>query len=139
MNDTNIDESKEFPEQLDEIVLEPPSGWFDFRLRELWRFRELLYFLVWRDLKVRYKQTALGAAWAIIQPFMTMVIFSVIFGSLAKLPTDGIPYPIFSYTALLPWQLFSRALTDASTSLVGNQQFVTKIYFPRLFCQFPQF
>lgn len=118
---------------LDEIVLDPPHGWWNLRVRELWAFRELLFFLVWRDIKVRYKQTLLGASWAILQPLFTMVVFSVIFGRFAKLPTDGIPYPIFSYTALLPWQLFSKALSDASSSLVSNQQFITKIYFPRLF------
>jgi len=103
------------------------------RLKELWQYRELLYFFVWRELKVRYKQTALGVAWAVLQPLMTMVVFSVVFGRLAKLPSEGIPYPVFSYVALLPWQLFSRALSDASGSLVNNQQMVTKIYFPRLF------
>src|SRR6185436_19484245 len=97
------------------------------------RFRELLFFLAWRDIKVRYKQTVLGAAWAIIQPVVTMVLFSVIFGKLANLPSDGIPYPIFSYAALLPWQLFSRAMGDASASLISNQNMITKIYFPRLF------
>lgn len=117
----------------EETVIEPPRGWLNLQLKEMWHFRELLYFLVWRDLKVRYKQTVLGAAWVIIQPVITMVIFSIIFGRLAKLPSDGIPYPIFTYSALLPWQLFSRAISDASSSLVGNSQFVTKIYFPRLF------
>lgn len=102
------------------------------RLRELWDYRELLYFLTWRDIKVRYKQAALGVAWAVIQPLFTMVIFSVIFGQLAKLPSDGIPYPIFSYVALLPWNLFSGALTRAGTSLVGNANLITKVYFPRL-------
>jgi lipopolysaccharide transport system permease protein len=116
-----------------ETVLEPPKSWLALRLGELWEFRELLYFLTWRDIKVRYKQTLLGATWAIIQPVFTMVIFSVIFGRLAKLPSDGIPYPIFSYTALLPWQLFSRAMADASSSLTTNQNMITKIYFPRLF------
>lgn len=118
---------------MSEVVIEPPQGWFNLHLREAWAYRELLFFLVWRDIKVRYKQTLLGATWAVIQPIMTMVIFSVIFGKLAKLPSNGIPYPIFSYAALLPWQLFSRALSDASSSLVNNQAFVTKIYFPRLF------
>ncbi len=117
----------------EETVIEPPRGWLNLQLKEMWHFRELLYFLVWRDLKVRYKQTVLGAAWVIIQPVITMVIFSIIFGRLAKLPSDGIPYPIFTYSALLPWQLFSRAISEASSSLVGNSQFVTKIYFPRLF------
>jgi lipopolysaccharide transport system permease protein len=116
-----------------ETVLEPPRGWLSLRLRELWEFRELLYFLSWRDIKVRYKQTVLGAAWAIIGPFLTMVLFSVIFGKFAQLPSDGIPYPIFSYAALLPWQLFARAMGDASASLIGNQNMITKIYFPRLF------
>ncbi len=110
----------------------PPKGWFDLRLKEIWRYRDLLYFLIWRDIKVRYKQTLLGAAWAIIQPLTTMVLFSVIFGRLARLPTDGIPYPIFSYAALLPWQLFSRALSDASGSLISGQSMITKVYFPRI-------
>lgn len=113
--------------------IEPQQGWVNIRLQELWDYRELLYFLVWRDIKVRYKQTFFGVAWVVIQPILTMVIFSIVFGRLAKLPTDGIPYPIFNYAALLPWQLFSRALSDASSSLVNNQQFVTKIYFPRIF------
>lgn len=125
--------NQESMQQFDEIVLEPPRGWWSLRLADLWMFRELLFFLVWRDIKVRYKQTLLGASWAILQPLFSMVIFSVIFGKFANLPSDGIPYPIFSYTALLPWQLFSRALTDASSSLVSDQQFITKIYFPRLF------
>jgi len=116
-----------------EIIVEPPRGWLNLRLDELWEYRELLFFFVWRDITIRYKQTALGAAWAIIQPVLTMVVFSVIFGKLAKLPSDGIPYPIFSYAALLPWQLFSRGIGDASTSLVINQNMITKTYFPRLF------
>ena len=93
--------------EVEEITVEPPRGWLKLRLREVWSFRELLFFLVWRDLSVRYKQTVFGASWAIIQPVLTMIVFSVIFGKLAKLPSNGIPYPIFSYTALLPWQLFS--------------------------------
>src|SRR5208283_3262426 len=97
-----------------------------------WHYRELLYFLVWRDVKVRYKQTVLGAAWAVIQPVMTMVVFSIFFGRLAKVPSDGIPYPVFAFTALLPWQLFAFALTDSSNSLVSNQNLITKVYFPRL-------
>jgi lipopolysaccharide transport system permease protein len=125
--------NQKLSKKMNEIVVEPPKGWLDLRLKEVWKYRELLYFLVWRDVKVKYKQTVFGVAWAIIQPVMTMIIFSIIFGKLAKLPSDGIPYPIFSFTALLPWQLFSRALSDASGSLVGNQAFVTKIYFPRLF------
>ena len=114
------------------IVIQPVRGWEGLGLRELWRYRELAYFLTWRDVKVRYKQTALGAAWAILQPVLTMLIFSIIFGQLAKLPSDGIPYPIFTYTALLPWQLFAFALGNSSNSLVGNQNLVSKVFFPRL-------
>jgi lipopolysaccharide transport system permease protein len=113
-------------------VYEPSRGWLPLHLRELWEYRELLYFLTWRDIKVRYAQAALGASWAILQPLLTMVIFSVIFGNLAKLPSDGIPYPVFSYVALLPWQLFAGALQRAGTSLVGNANLLTKVYFPRL-------
>jgi len=101
-------------------------------LRELWEYRELLYFLTWRDIKVRYKQTALGAAWAIIQPFFLMVVFSLFFGRLAGVPSDGVPYPIFSFCGLLPWQLFANSLTQSSNSLVGSQNLITKVYFPRL-------
>ena len=114
------------------IRIEPSKGWVSLRLYELWEYRELLYFLVWRDVKVRYKQTVLGAAWAIIQPFFTMVVFSVFFGRLAKVPSDGIPYPIFSYAALVPWSFFSRGLSQASNSLVGGARLIKKIYFPRL-------
>jgi lipopolysaccharide transport system permease protein len=102
------------------------------KLRELWEYRELLYFLIWRDIKVRYKQTVLGASWAIIQPFFTMVVFSLFFGKLAKMPSDGIPYPIFSYAALVPWSFFANGLNQASNSLVGNSNLITKIYFPRM-------
>ncbi len=114
------------------IVIEPSKGWISLKLGEVWQYRELLFFLIWRDVKVRYKQTVLGIAWAIIQPLVTMVIFSLIFGQLAKLPSEGIPYPVFCYAALLPWQLFSGALTRCGTSLVGNANLLTKIYFPRL-------
>jgi lipopolysaccharide transport system permease protein len=114
------------------LIIEPPKGWEGLQLRDLWRYRELLYFLTWRDVKVRYKQTLLGAAWAILQPVLTMLVFSIIFGQLAKLPSDGIPYPIFTYTALLPWQLFAFALMNSSNSLVGSQNLVSKVYFPRL-------
>jgi lipopolysaccharide transport system permease protein len=114
------------------IVYEPSRGWLALNFRELWLYRELLYFLTWRDIKVRYAQAALGVAWAILQPLFTMVIFSVIFGHFAKLPSEGIPYPVFSYVALLPWQLFAGALGRAGTSLVGNANLLTKVYFPRL-------
>ena len=112
--------------------IEPASGWTTLGLRELWHYRELLYFLTWRDVKVRYKQTALGAAWAVIQPLFMMLVFTLSFGKLAKVPSDGFPYPIFSFCALLPWQLFAHALTESSNSLVGNQNLITKVYFPRL-------
>ncbi len=114
------------------LIIEPSRGWEGLELRDLWRYRELLYFLTWRDVKVRYKQTLLGAAWAVLQPVLTMLVFSIIFGQLAKLPSDGIPYPIFTYTALLPWQLFAFALLNSSNSLVGSQNLVSKVYFPRL-------
>jgi lipopolysaccharide transport system permease protein len=110
----------------------PPRGWFDLNLREVWAARELLYFFVWRDLKVRYKQTAIGAAWAVLQPFMTMVVFSLFFGKLAKMPSQGLPYPIFYYSALLPWMYFSGALQNATNVVVEQQRVITKVYFPRL-------
>ncbi|MDY6838684.1 MAG: ABC transporter permease [Thermodesulfobacteriota bacterium] len=100
--------------------------------RELWRYRELFYFFVWRDIKVRYKQTVLGASWAVIQPFFTMIVFTLFFGRLARMPSDGIPYPLFSYSALLPWTYFSGALSNAGNSLVGNANLLTKVYFPRM-------
>ncbi len=114
------------------LRIAPPSGWLAFNLRELWAARELLYFFVWRDIKVRYKQTAIGAAWAVIQPFMTMVVFSLFFGSLAKMPSHGLPYPVFYYSALLPWMYFSGALTHATSVVVDQQHVITKVYFPRL-------
>ena len=108
------------------------NGWVPLKLSELWEYRELLYFLVWRDIKVRYKQTALGATWAIIQPFFTMVVFSLFFGRLAGMPSDGIPYPIFSFAALVPWSFFANGLSQSSNSLVGSSNLITKVYFPRL-------
>jgi len=114
------------------IKIQPQKGWISLRLGELWDYRELIYFLVWRDIKVRYQQTMLGASWAILQPFLTMVVFSVIFGRLARMPSEGLPYPIFAYTALLPWQLFANGVNKATTSLVSNQPLLTKVYFPRL-------
>jgi lipopolysaccharide transport system permease protein len=112
--------------------IEPTKGWVSLKLGELWEYRELLYFLTWRDVKVRYKQTVLGAAWAIIQPVFTMVVFSVFFGRLAKIPSDGIPYPIFSYAALVPWSFFAYGLGQSSNSLVGGARLIRKVYFPRL-------
>ena len=114
------------------VHIEPSKGWVSLKLRELWEYRELLYFLIWRDVKVRYKQTVLGAAWAIIQPFFTMVVFSVFFGRLAKVPSDGMPYPIFSYVALVPWTFFANGLNQAVTGLVSHANLIKKVYFPRL-------
>jgi lipopolysaccharide transport system permease protein len=127
-----ITTSESLVDELLHVRVTPQQGWASLGLREVWQYRELLYFLVWLDVKVRYKQTALGASWAILQPFMTMVAFSIFFGRLAKVPSDGIPYPIFSYTALLPWTFFAYALGQASNSLVGSAHLVSKVYFPRL-------
>jgi lipopolysaccharide transport system permease protein len=113
-------------------VITPSRGWTDLRLRELWEYRELLFMLAWRDVKVKYKQAVLGVGWALIQPLLSMIIFTVIFGKLAKLPSDGIPYPVFTFAALLPWQLFSTALAHSGNSLVANSNLLTKVYFPRL-------
>jgi homopolymeric O-antigen transport system permease protein len=118
--------------ELPVTVIQPTHGWAALRLGELWEYRELLYFLTWRDVKVRYKQTALGAAWAILQPLLTMLVFTLVFARLAKMPSDGIPYPLFAFAALLPWQLFSYSLNQASSSLVASQQLIKKVYFPRL-------
>jgi len=112
--------------------IQPSKGWSALNLGDLWLYRELILFMTWRDLKVRYKQTLLGVGWAVIQPFLTMVVFSIFFGNLAKVPSDDVPYPIFSYTALIPWTLFSKALQDASRSLVASRHMITKIYFPRM-------
>jgi lipopolysaccharide transport system permease protein len=124
MNQTNL--------EMPITIIQPSRGWVSLKLQELWEYRELLYFLVWRDVKVRYKQTVLGAAWAIIQPFMAMVVFSIFFGKLAKMPSDGIPYPLFAYAALVPWGFFANGLSQASNSLVGSSHLITKVYFPRL-------
>ena len=112
--------------------IEPSKGWAAPKLGELWHYRELLYFMAWRDIKVRYKQTILGAGWAVVQPLATMAIFTLIFGRLAKMPSDGLPYSVFAFTALLPWNYFSQALTRSSTSLVGHSGLISKVYFPRL-------
>jgi len=120
------------PRNIPVIRIRPSKGWVSLGLKELWDYRELLFFLIWRDIKVRYKQTVLGASWAIIQPFFTMVVFSLFFGKLAKVPSDGIPYPIFSYSALVPWAFFAHGLNQASNSLVGGSNLIKKVYFPRL-------
>jgi lipopolysaccharide transport system permease protein len=130
MTDIKISPAHSTDEPL--ITIKPQRGWVSLELGDLWRYRELLVLLTWRDIKVRYAQTVLGATWAILQPLLTMVIFSVIFGQLAKLPSDGIPYPVFTYVALLPWQLFAFSLINSSQSLVGSQNLVSKVYFPRL-------
>lgn len=114
------------------IYIKPSTGFTALNLRDLWLYRELVLFMIWRDIKVRYKQTILGATWAIIQPVMTMIVFNFLFVTVARVPTDGIPYPIFSFTALLPWGLFVTALNQASRSLTSNHNMITKIYFPRL-------
>ncbi len=114
------------------MVIRPSGGWIPVRLREIWAYRELLYLLIWREVKVRYKQTLLGFGWAIIQPLFMMVVFSLFFGTLAKIPSDGIPYPLFSYTALLPWTLFAEGMARSSASLVRDANLVQKVYFPRL-------
>jgi lipopolysaccharide transport system permease protein len=114
------------------IEIEPSRGWEALDLRGVWEYRELVWFLIWRDIKVRYKQASLGIAWAVIQPVMTMLVFTLIFGRLAQLPSDGLPYPVFTFTALLPWQLFSGALTGSSNSVVNSASLISKVYFPRL-------
>jgi lipopolysaccharide transport system permease protein len=114
------------------LRIEPSHGWISLKLHELWEYRELLYFLAWRDIKIRYKQTVLGAAWAIIQPFFTMIVFSIFFGRLAQIPSDGVPYPIFSFAALVPWTFFANSLNQSANSLVSSAQLIQKVYFPRL-------
>src|SRR5437879_9679423 len=114
------------------LIIRPSSGWLKLNLGELWEYRELLYFLVWRDVKVRYKQTVIGVAWAVLQPFLTMVVFSIIFGGLLRVPSEGVPYPVFSYAGLLSWNFFSAALTRSGNSLVADANLISKVYFPRL-------
>jgi len=129
---TNGDPMMASQARLPTVVIEPREALFNLNLYALWEYRELLYFLVWRDIKIRYKQTVIGAGWAILQPLMTMVIFTVVFGNFAKVPSDGLPYPIFAYTALLPWTYFAQAINRSSESLVSNTNLISKIYFPRL-------
>ena len=122
--------------QVPVLRITPPSRWWALPFGELWDYRELLYFFVWRDIKVRYKQTAIGAAWAVLQPFLTMLVFSLFFGRLARIPSQGLPYPIFYYSALLPWMYFAGALQNATSTIVENQRLITKVYFPRLVLPF---
>src|SRR5437867_8343369 len=119
-------------ENLPTFFIRPAAGWTSPGMGELWEYRELLYFLTWRDIKVRYKQTVLGAAWAIIQPISAMVVFSIFFGYLGRMPSDGLPYPLFAYAALVPWMYFANALTQSSNSLLEHERLITKVYFPRL-------
>ena len=114
------------------LCIAPPQGWWDLNLGELWQSRELIYFFVWRDIKIRYKQTAIGAAWAVLQPFLAMVVFTIIFGKFAHIPSEGIPYPVFYYSALLPWLYFAASLQATTNTIVENQRIITKVYFPRL-------
>jgi lipopolysaccharide transport system permease protein len=125
-------ESQTDAEPIPFICIEPSSGWFSLNLRELWAYRELLYFLIWRDVKVRYKQTAIGVAWAVLQPFLTMVIFGMVFKKFANVPSDGLPYSVFAYTALLPWGLFAGAVNRSSLSIVNQASVISKVFFPRL-------
>jgi lipopolysaccharide transport system permease protein len=114
------------------IIIQPSHGWVALKLGEVWQYRELLFFLTWRDIKIRYKQTLLGAAWALIQPFMTMIVFSLFFGRLAKVPSDGIPYPIFAYAALIPWTYFANGVALSANSMLNDTNLIKKVYFPRL-------
>jgi lipopolysaccharide transport system permease protein len=114
------------------LRITPPARWWALPFGELWRYRELIYFFVWRDIKIRYKQTAIGAAWAILQPFLAMLVFTFFFGRLARIPSEDLPYPVFSYSGLLPWMYFAAALQSATNSIVENQRLITKVYFPRL-------
>ena len=129
------------PENLERepILVIQPRGIFSLDLKGIWEYRELLYFLIWRDLKVRYRQSAIGVGWVILQPLMTMVVFSAVFGKFVGVPSDGLPYPIFIFSALLPWNLFASSLSRGSTSVVDNTQLVSKIYFPRLLYHSPVF
>jgi len=114
------------------LRIAPPHGWWEVDFHELWQFRELIYFFVWRDIKVRYKQTTIGAAWAILQPALAMIVFALFFGKLAHMPTEGLPILVFYYSGLLPWMYFSNSLTNATSTIVQNQNIITKVYFPRL-------
>src|SRR5208282_113104 len=114
------------------ILIEPPHGWFNLRLQELWDYRELLYFFVWRDVKIRYKQTAIGVLWVVLQPLLTMLVATLFFGRLAKLPSQGLPYSVFCFAGLVPWSYFSAALVATTNVMVDNQRVITKVYFPRL-------
>jgi lipopolysaccharide transport system permease protein len=132
MNGSNATTLSQVPGPTPVVLIQPRKRWFDFDLVSLYQYRELLYFLTWRDVKVRYKQAAIGVAWVILQPLLTMIVFTVIFGQFAKMPSDGLPYPIFAFAALLPWNYFSQAISRSGTSLVSNANLISKVYFPRL-------
>jgi lipopolysaccharide transport system permease protein len=123
-------------ERMPLVVIQPTKGWVPLQINELWAYRELLFFLMWRDIKVRYNQTIIGVSWAVIQPFMTMIVFSLFFGRLAKIPSNGIPYPIFSFAALVPWTFFAAGLQQCATSVTSSANLIKKIYFPRLIIPF---
>ena len=118
--------------ELPVFIIRPTKGWRFLDLSELWAYRELIYFLTWRDIKVRYKQTAIGVVWAVLQPLAMMIVFTLFFGKLAGIPSEGVPYPLFAYAALLPWQLFSRTLSESTNSLITDQRLITRVYFPRI-------
>jgi lipopolysaccharide transport system permease protein len=130
--DPEVRALSQFARVLPRTIIQPTQGWAAVGLKEVWRYRELLFFLAWRDVKVRYKQTGLGVAWAVLQPLLGMIVFTIFFGRLAKVPSDGIPYPLFSYSALLAWQLFAYSVTESSNSVVASERLITKVYFPRL-------
>ena len=129
---TNETSLPELAASVTRIRIEPPRGWLELRLHEVWQYRELLYFFVWRDVKVRYKQTVIGVLWVVLQPLMTMGVFTIFFGRLAKLPSEGLPYPVFYFAALVPWAYFATALANCTNIVVANQHLITKVYFPRL-------
>jgi lipopolysaccharide transport system permease protein len=132
MMETFLRESRGDSQEIPYFEIRPSTGWCSLDLRELWAYRELMYFLTWRDIKVRYKQTAIGVAWAVLQPLAMMVVFTIFFGKLANMPSEGVPYPLFAFAGLLPWQLFSRTLGESTNSLVTNQRLITRVYFPRI-------
>jgi lipopolysaccharide transport system permease protein len=129
---TKHGDSQSDVEEAPAFEIYPPTRWGFLDVQELWAYRELIYFLTWRDIKVRYKQTAIGIAWAVLQPLAMITVFTLLFGKLAKLPSEGVPYPLFAYAALLPWQLFSRTISESTNSLVTDQRLITRVYFPRL-------
>src|SRR5919106_843756 len=127
-----IGKSQGDSQQIPWLEIHPTTGWFSLDLRELWAYRELAYFLAWREVKVRYKQTAIGVAWAVLQPLAMMLVFTIFFGKLGNMPSEGIPYPLFTFAALLPWQLFSRTITECTNSLIADQGLITRVFFPRI-------